>query len=557
MRKGIAPSLIGIIAFVFISIFSLYISIAQAKQEIVTLTTRDDVNGPGSTGNYLLDTSRKITVNYLLDTPDGKEVRSMLLVVPGANGVMKLSQKSDGTITHAIRPNLFVRLSSFFHERSIGLAFIDVPSDHTNGIGVWFRKDKAHLTDLEMVAKDLKNRYPSAKIYLGSSGSGGISALFAAKTAGANLNGVILAGADYNQLHAYDHSGIKIPVIALHHLEDGCDSSPFLEAKEVAEKYSFLLVPFTGGKPDKDKDPCVSLSKHGFLDLEKQVATTIGDWMDGKKISPQAPEDAKVFLNEHIVWVPMQNDSQAIKIQTTVFQPDGSGPFPLVIISHGVPSDSDKPEVAKVKYRQRFSAQAKEFVNNGFVVAVPMRRGYGYSGGKMNMYSASSFFTIQTFGLEDAKDIKATIDFMSHQSSVDGKRIVLVGQSGGGLASLAYGSLADPNLKGIINFAGGLKLSSTRLDWPNEMAKAFGNYAKTTKVSSIWFYTENDSFFPPDVARRGYEAYQKNGGQAKLFSLPAFKKDGHTLFHSADGNQIWREEVLKFLEQIGFNITGK
>jgi len=539
MRKGITSLLIGTIACVFISAFSSCISVAHAKQEIVTLTTRDDTNGRG------------ITMSYLLDTPDGKEVRSILLVVPGGNGVMKLSQKSDGTITHTIRSNSFMRLSSFFRERSIGLAFIDVPSDHNDGIGTTFRKDRAHLTDLEMVTKDLKKRYPSVKIYMGSSGSGGISALFAAKTAGQNLSGVILAGADYNELHAYDHSGIKVPVIALHHLEDGCDSSPFIEAKEVAEKYSFLLVPFTGGKPDTEKDPCASLTKHGFIGLEKQVATTIDDWMDGRKISPQAPEGTKVFLNEHILWVPMETDSQKIKLQTTIFQPDGIGPFPLIVLSHGVPFD--KAGAAEVKYRQRFSAQAQEFVNRGFVVAVPMRRGYGLSGGRMNTSDGSS---IQTFGLNDAKDIKATIDFMSQQPSVDGKRIVLVGQSGGGLASLAYGSLANPNIKGIINFAGGLKVSS-KPRWDIEMAEAFGNFAKTTKVPSIWFYTENDSFFPPDVARRAYEAYQKNGGQAKLFPLPTFRKDGHTLFHSADGNQIWREEVLKFLEQIGFNITGK
>jgi dienelactone hydrolase len=535
----------GIIAFAFISVFSSHISPADSKQEIITMTTRDDVIGSG------------ITVNYLLDTPDGKEVRSILLVIPGGNGVINLSQKSDGTITHTIGPNLFVRLSSFFRERSIGLAFIDVPSDRWNGIGASFRKGKDHLTDLEKVLKDLKNRYPSVHIYMGSSGSGGVSALFAAKTARENLSGVILAGADYNQLHAYDLSGIKVTVIALHHLEDGCDSSPFIEAKIVSEKYSFLLVPFSGGTPDMDKIPCHFLTKHGFVGLEKQVATTIGDWMDGKKIAAQAPEDAKIFLNEQVLFVPMQNESQTIELQTTIFKPDGSGPFPLVILSHGVPSDSDKPEVAKVKYRQRFSAQAQEFVNRGFVVAVPMRRGYGLSGGQMNTYRASSFFTIHTFGLEDAKDIKATIDFMSRQPCVDGKQIVLVGLSGGGLASLAYGSLADPNIKGIVNFAGGLKLSSTRLDWPNEMAKAFGNYAKTTKVSSIWFYAENDRSFPPDVVRRAYEAYQKNGGKAKLFALPAFKKDGHTLFHDAEGNQMWREEVLKFLEQIEINITGK
>ncbi|HVN97880.1 MAG TPA: alpha/beta hydrolase [Syntrophorhabdaceae bacterium] len=534
MRKGVAKLAGWITVFTFIFIFCSCIECALARQEIVSLSTRYDANGRG------------ITLTYLIDTPDVKEMRCILFVIPGGNGLMKLSKKSDGTITHALRANTFMRLAPFFRERSIGLAFIDVPSDHADGINTNFRKDKAHLTDLEGVVKDLKNRYPSTKIYMGSSGSGGISALFSAKGAAANISGVILAGADYNQLHAYDHSGIKIPVIALHHMEDGCDSSPFLEAKEVAEKYSFGLVPFSGGKPDTDKDPCGSLTKHGFVGLEGQLAQAIDDFMEGRKASVQTAQDAKVFLNEHVVFVPMQNDSQEIKLQTTVFQPDGAGPFPLIVLSHGVPFD--KAEAAEVKYRQRFSAQAQEFVNRGFVVAIPMRRGYGLSGGRMNNSVGS---TIHTFGLEDAKDIKATVDFMSRQPAVDPKRIVLVGQSGGGLASLAYGSLADPNVKGIINFAGGLKVTS-RTRWDIEMADAFGNFARTTKVPSLWFYTENDSYFPPDVARRAYEAYQKNGGQAKLIPLAAFRKDGHLLFHSAEGNQIWREEVLKFLAQIGF-----
>ena len=169
-----------------------------------------------------------------------------------------------------------------------------------------------------------------------------------------------------------------------------------------------------------------------------------------------------------------------------------------------------------------------------------MRRGYGRSGGTPN-----GFMSTDAFGLEDAKEIQATIDFMSQQPYVDEKQMVLVGQSGGGLASLAYGSLGKANPKGIINFAGGLK-KSRMPRWPFMMAEAFASYAKTTRVPSVWFYAANDSFFLPDVARMAYEAYQKEHGQAKLFALPAFKKDGHYLFSDPSGIEIWRGEALSF-----------
>jgi dienelactone hydrolase len=216
----------------------------------------------------------------------------------------------------------------------------------------------------------------------------------------------------------------------------------------------------------------------------------------------------------------------------------------VTIISHGVPFE--KVLESEVKARNRFCLQSEEFVKRGFVVAIPMRRGYGKSGGQKNLPTVN----IAAFGLEDARDIQATIDFMSRESYVDGKRIVLVGQSGGGLASLAYGSLGNPDVKGIINFAGGLKRD--RAMWEMDMAHAFGNYAKTTRIPSLWFYTENDSFFSPTTARAAYEQYQASGGQARLLALPPFKKDGHGLFSDFSGRSIWVGEVDKFLSQIGF-----
>jgi dienelactone hydrolase len=334
----------------------------------------------------------------------------------------------------------------------------------------------------------------------------------------------------------------------MHHMMDSCDSSPIIEAKEIANRYAFAMIPFTGGAPDRDKNPCAFRTKHGFFGLDGKVVEIIGRWIAGQTLSPPDPGNEKYFLNERVVSIPMQGFSGEVQLQTTVYKPDGPGPFPLVIISHGVPFE--KTLEAEVKARHRYGLQSEVFVNRGFAVAIPMRRGYGKSGGQKNV----STVNIAAFGLEDAKDIQATIDSMSRESYVDGKRIVLVGQSGGGLASLAYGSLGNPDVKGMINFAGGLRRSGIS-GWEHDMAQAFGMYARTTKIPSLWFYTENDSYFSPATARDAYEQYRKGGGQARFLPLPPFKKDGHGLFADPEGVEIWNSEADQFLSQIDFG-TG-
>ncbi|MHB8910331.1 MAG: alpha/beta hydrolase family protein [Syntrophales bacterium] len=524
--------------FFALTLFALLITntAVMAKQEIVSLTSREDVTGGGP----------NVTLSYLLDTPATGEPKAILLVIPGGNGVINLKTR-DGKIRHDLQYNLFIRSTAMLHERSIGLAMPDAPSDRSKGMSVAFRKGRDHADDIKAVLGNLRMRYAKSKIYLATSGRGAVSALFAAGYLGRDLDGVIMTGADTSQLHAYDHSAVKTPVLMIHHLEDSCESSPAIEAREIATRYSFTLVPFSGGELDKDKNPCFDRTRHGLLGLETRAAATIGDWIDGKKLAPPTAEveSERAFLNEKVIMIPWRGEGGNIRLQTTVYKPDGPGPFPLAVISHGVPFE--KMLESEIKSRHRYCLQSEEFVKRGFAVAIPMRRGYGRSGGSKN----ESYVNIAAFGLEDAKDIQSTIDFMRREPYIDGKRVLLVGQSGGGLASLAYGSLADPDVKGIINFAGGLKMPGRDI-WQYDMASAFGIYAKTTRIPSLWFYTGNDSYFPPTTAGLAYQEYRKNGGQARLIALPPFKRDGHTLFADFEGRAFWVGEVEKFLSEIGF-----
>ena len=49
-------------------------------------------------------------------------------------------------------------------------------------------------------------------------------------------------------------------------------------------------------------------------------------------------------MNEHVVRVPAGSDG--VTLETTVFQPGGAGPFPLIVINHG-------KEIGRASCRER------------------------------------------------------------------------------------------------------------------------------------------------------------------------------------------------------------
>ena len=81
----------------------------------------------------------------------------------------------------------------------------------------------------------------------------------------------------------------------LHHAADSCDSAPFIEAKEIADRYSFTMIPLSGGAPDKDKNPCAFRTKHGLFGLDGKAVETIGGWIAGQNPLRRARETTPRF----------------------------------------------------------------------------------------------------------------------------------------------------------------------------------------------------------------------------------------------------------------------
>jgi dienelactone hydrolase len=245
----------------------------------------------------------------------------------------------------------------------------------------------------------------------------------------------------------------------------------------------------------------------------------------------------------------------------TTFKPAGPGPFPLLIISHGR-SSQQRASFA----RQRFESAARFFVRKGFAVAVPLRLGYGELADLGDPESSGTCARPRYAQALDAaaQQILAVAQAMALQPDVDASRLVLVGQSVGGMATLAAAALRPAGLLAAINFAGGHGGSPIEHPGvpcqPEQLTALFQGYgaatatATATATPTLWIYTRNDFYFGPQHSRAWADAYQAAGGQVDYQLLPAIGDDGHKLF--AQANDVWQPLLDAFLAQHGFAQTG-
>lgn len=255
---------------------------------------------------------------------------------------------------------------------------------------------------------------------------------------------------------------------------------------------------------------------------------------------PARAQDLDARLGEAVLMLPSGGFTEP-ELEVTVYRPPGDGPFPVLVINHGRASGN-----AKLQPRYRPSLAAREFVQRGWVVVVPMRQGFSQSGGS----EISAGCNVHSNGLQQARSVRRTLDWLGSQPWADVSRNVVLGQSHGGLTTLAYGTAPHPGTRLLVNFAGGLRQESCTA-WQQNLVRAIGDYGAETRLPSLWFYGDNDSYFPPFVWRGAHERYTQAGGRADLVAFGNFGSDAHSLFGSRAGVPIWLPKVLAALDSAG------
>jgi dienelactone hydrolase len=257
--------------------------------------------------------------------------------------------------------------------------------------------------------------------------------------------------------------------------------------------------------------------------------------------NPSAASLERYGLHEEVLSIPAVIRDKTYRLEATLFRPSNVGRFPLIVINHGTQAGVSGRE----QHRYRVLDASAAFVHDGYAVVLPMRRGYAGSEGEQVRVHG---YDLTNYGLENALDIKAAIEWLRAQEFVDDTRIAVVGQSTGGLATMAYLTMADPGVLCAVNIHGGVRPKDLTDDpLLDARIAAFTSYARQTHLPSVWIYAANDHSSRPPFIQRLHEAYQAAGGAAELHQLAAFKSDGHILFGDPDGRPLWFPVVEKFL----------
>ena len=253
------------------------------------------------------------------------------------------------------------------------------------------------------------------------------------------------------------------------------------------------------------------------------------------------------------VLIPLEPGvSDTAQLVGRVCRPDVPGRLPVVVINHGAPSIPD------LKLRMEPTGcdteAAQWFMDRGYLVVFALRRGFGQSTGPVvedqGICFRPNYFRSGLFG---AMDIDAILRFATALPYARRDNAVVIGQSTGGWATVAYDSVPNPLARVFINFAGGRGAHDiadpTTICRPDLLVDASKRYGESSVAPMLWVYARNDSFFPPPVANQLHAAYARAGGHAELVFTPAFANEGHALFYGKGGSDVWGPIVERYIAE--------
>jgi dienelactone hydrolase len=262
------------------------------------------------------------------------------------------------------------------------------------------------------------------------------------------------------------------------------------------------------------------------------------------------PQDAEGEQSRRQLWL-VPSPDPAVPMQTTVFRPPGAGPFPMVLMNHGATQSGVERTFFPLL---EFESAALWFVRRGHVVVAPQRSGYGDTSGALfdDMGDCASPDFVAS-GMAIAESIQYAINYMTTNAFVRNDRIIVVGQSAAGFGTMALAAQNPPGVSAMINFSGGRgghaygKPNNNCA--PDRLVETVAEFGRSARIPMLWIYTQNDSFFGPQLSRRMYEAFRAGGANVEYHLLPAFGAEGHYLIDSPEAVAIWSPIVAGFLAE--------
>lgn len=260
------------------------------------------------------------------------------------------------------------------------------------------------------------------------------------------------------------------------------------------------------------------------------------------QVSPPVAETIAIpLIEKRLLGAPRE-----LSLEAFLYRPASTGPLPVLVFNHGStgagrvsPSDTQN---------YRYPEVARFFVERGWAVLIPMRRGRGGSGGEyLERYDCDR--AILTAGVERAvEDLDAVLAFVAAQPWADSTRLLLGGMSRGGLLAVVYPSRRAVAARGVVSFAGGWTVE--RCDGRTRFnEETFREAGRTARLPMLWMYSENDRNYGPASVRAYHQGFVRAGGTATLEMFPPIGRDGHILLPGEV--RAWGTAVSEFLTRLG------
>ena len=264
-------------AFVAAALLASAAAAGAATEEVITIPTR-----PG------------VTVSYLLVRDPSATPKIVVVNFVGGFGAIDLGRRAAaGPVKFGPGTNFLIRVRGSFADADFADAIVDAPSDQLpDGMRDEFRLGPEHSADIRAVIADLRKRFPDARFYLVGTSRGTVSVAALSVSLADVVQGAVLTstlsvrdkvGAT---LTGFDFATIKIPLLLVHHRQDGCFASPYAGAERLAKR--FPLVSATGGNPPQS-GPCEPQSAHGYFGLDAAVTSAVRAWMQGRDYPREIP----------------------------------------------------------------------------------------------------------------------------------------------------------------------------------------------------------------------------------------------------------------------------
>jgi dienelactone hydrolase len=262
----------NVIASVMLSVVLLLWQVASAEvsQRVIDIPTRPEVS------------QRFI---YL----EPKNPKAAVILFAGGHGGLEISP--NGNFGWG-KGNFLVRSRQLFAEHDLSVVIVDAPSDRqrqafTGG----FRQTPEHVADIKAVIAWVRQQ-KNLPVWLIGTSRGTQSAAFIATQLSVSAGGpdglvltsTMLSDNKERAVPEMPLEKITIPVLVIHHEQDGCKHCPFSAIAGLMRKIDNApkkeLISFKGG--ESRGDPCEAFAYHGYNGLEKEVVGKIADWIQSR-----------------------------------------------------------------------------------------------------------------------------------------------------------------------------------------------------------------------------------------------------------------------------------